>query len=84
MLCLLPNESLSDTLEAELYEWTHRDPPKANAYALRMREEKNGKWKNLSAETRLVNRTCINWTTALPPKIAKAPRLDGELLRFSD
>jgi glycosyltransferase involved in cell wall biosynthesis len=94
IFCVLPNESLSEALEASLFEWkNHVDEPldqaekDANAalnetYSVRIREETENGWRVLDAETRLINRKQINWSEAIPPNNEESIALAGELLRF--
>jgi glycosyltransferase involved in cell wall biosynthesis len=95
IFCLQPNESVSESLEAALFEWKQRrDEPADHAekdsqagdnptYSVSVREESDGGWKTLGAETRLVNRKQINWNDAIPPNNPDSLPLEGELLRFS-
>ncbi len=82
ILCLLPNESLSEGLEASLFSWKEGDPQREDRFAATIREEKDGKWSELPGEVRLVNRCCINWIGLLPPNLEGAVVLPGHLLRF--
>lgn len=90
VLCLLPTESLSESLEASLLEWKEdysRDGNTGQGYSVAIREETESGWITHPAELRLVNRTCINWTGVLPPNecLSRATELTlaGEILRFS-
>ena len=95
IFCLLPNESLSEGLEASLFEWKERvDEPLNQAekdaqsfrnatYSVTVREETEDGWKTAPAETRLVNRKQINWTEAIPPNNGESTLLPGDVLRFS-
>ncbi len=95
ILCLLPNESISEGLEASLFEWKdHVDEPSNQAekdagaacnhtYSINIREESDGGWRTLGPETRLVNRKQINWSEAIPPNNSESVLLSGEMLRFS-
>lgn len=82
ILCLLPNESLSEGLEASLFSWKEGEPNREDQFAMALREEKEGKWSELPAEVRLINRNCVNWTSQLPPNLEGAFVLPGPLLRF--
>lgn len=82
ILCILPNEALSEGLEASLYTWKDEDHDNDTAFGVAVREEAAKGWKQLGSETRLVNRTKINWTDALPTNTPDAPQLPGDLLRF--
>lgn len=82
VLCLQPNESLSEGLEASLFSWKEGDPKREDVFAMTVREEKEGQWTDLPSEVRLINRCCINWTGILPPNLEGAFVLPGHLLRF--
>lgn len=81
ILCLCPNESLSEPLEAALFEWKASDHDETCAYNLPLREESENGWQTLTPQTRLVNRHTISWTGDLPPT-AVHEVLNGDLLRF--
>jgi glycosyltransferase involved in cell wall biosynthesis len=82
ILCLRPDESLSEGLEAALLGWKEHEHEKELGFAFPIREQKDGQWHTLPAEMRLVNRRRLNWKTALPPNRTDVPRLDGDLLRI--
>ncbi len=92
ILCLRPNEAISELLEATLLEWQQHfqdsSPQQlgiadACSYAFSVRQETPQGWKtSASSETRLVNRKKVNWESALPPADPKAPVLPGEILHF--
>jgi len=82
VLSVLPNESLSEGLEASLFSWKEGDPKREDMFAFTLREEKEGRWSELPSEVRLVNRCCVNWTGKLPPNLEGAFVLPGHLLRF--
>ncbi len=82
ILCILPNESLSEGLEASLFSWKEGDPKREDTFAVTVREEKNGQWSDLPSEVRLINRCCVNWTGKLPPNLENAFVLPGHLNRF--
>ena len=85
ILCLLPNESLSDALEAALLEWKQVDHEEdATGYSVPVREETDGVWQTRPAETRLVNRTLVNWSEELPANNPQSVQLPGEMLRFNN
>lgn len=86
ILCLHPNEALSEGLETSLLEFKERpdENEKAACYNVEVREEHGAKWRALPPETRLANRTCVNWTTECPPRLEEAPLLAGELMRFEE
>jgi glycosyltransferase involved in cell wall biosynthesis len=82
ILCVLPNESLSEGLEASLFSWKDGDPKREDTFAVIVREEKEGQWSESPSEVRLINRSCVNWTDRLPPNLEGAFVLPGHLLRF--
>jgi glycosyltransferase involved in cell wall biosynthesis len=84
LLCLLPAEALSESLEATLLEWKQEDPGNAVAYALALRQETVNGWQHCGPEVRLVDRRKLSWTGPLPPQREDAPSLCGDLLRFAD
>ncbi len=83
VLCLNPNESLSESLEAALLEWKQKEPEKQTAcFMVKVREENEHGWRPLEPEVRLVNRTLINWIGDMPSNQLCDTTLAGELLRF--
>lgn len=85
ILCVHPNEALSEGLEASLLEFRERAPEEnAGCYNIAVREENGSGWRTLPPETRLANRASLNWTSACPPQQEKAPSLAGELMRFQE
>ena len=84
VLCLLPSEALSESLEASLLEWKQEDPGEAVAYALALRAETVNGWTHSPPEVRLVHRSKLGWTGVLPPPVGDALSLCGDLLRFRD
>ena len=82
VLCLLPSEALSEALEASLLEWKQSDPDELTGFAMNIREEMEAGWRVLPAETRLVNRAAVAWTSVLPPHGPAVHELAGDLLRF--
>ncbi len=83
ILCVLPNEALSEELEASLLEWKGQDPAETLACcAVCVREQNGSGWHQLEPEARLVNRRLLNWVGELPPKRHCDITLKGDLLRF--
>ena len=90
VLCILPCEALSEGLEASLLSWKHQfdgkekteEPPKVSALAFHLRRETGQGWEPGPAQTRLVNRRVINWTSKLPPEANGSVVLPGDLLHF--
>ena len=85
VLCLRPNESLSEGLEAALLEWKERDMDTNLAcVGVPIREQNGAGWEKLPAEVRLVNRTRMNWVDEMPREQACGAVLDGDLLSFRE
>jgi len=83
ILCLRPNESLSDDLAAALLEWKEREvDPNVACFGVPIRQENGEGWKTLQPEVRLVNRTRMNWVGEMPPEEVCQAVLKGELLSF--
>jgi hypothetical protein len=83
ILCLRPNESLSDTLEATLFEWKEQDPGEnVVCYSVPSREENGSGWRDCPPEVRLINRNRVNWIGEMPPENQNCARMQGELLSF--
>ena len=83
ILCLLPSEAASESLEAALFEWKdqHKKDDANPSFAVALREETTEGWRDLGPQTRLVDRQRINWPGELPANTA-CPVLDGHILRF--
>ena len=85
ILCLRPNESLSDDLEASLFEWKGRELDEdVTCFSVPIRKENGAGWEHLPPEVRLVNRRRINWVDELPPDENSTAVLDGDLLSFHE
>jgi glycosyltransferase involved in cell wall biosynthesis len=81
ILCLRPNESLSDDLGAALLEWKDREiDPNIACFSIPIRQENGEGWKTLPPQVRLVNRTLMNWVGEMPPEQVCQTVLGGELL----
>src|SRR5437764_14604353 len=50
IFCLLPNETVSEALEATVLEWKHSDPEKIPGYAISIREQRQEGWQELGRE----------------------------------
>jgi hypothetical protein len=82
ILSLLPAESLTEGLEASLFEWKHEEHDATESFAVTLREETQDGWNVHEPRTRLVNRTIVNWIGDLPKNEADSRVLEGDLLRF--
>ncbi len=83
ILCLRPNEALSDDLEAALSDWKNQEPDENVAgYWVSIREQKENRWQSCPPETRLVNRKLVNWIGEMPPDELSDNKLSGDVLRF--
>jgi glycosyltransferase involved in cell wall biosynthesis len=87
ILCLDPSESISEGLQAALFEWSCL--PTFNgegtpSFSMFVREQIDGNWRTQPApETRLIPRTWTAWNGPLPAYDPSSMALKGELLRFS-
>lgn len=85
ILCLDPRESLTEGLEASLFEWKSELPLQVTgvAFSVFLREETAGGWISIpSPQTRLIPRGWNSWKGYLPAADPSAPAMEGELLRF--
>ncbi|MGA9306434.1 MAG: hypothetical protein WBW31_13610 [Candidatus Sulfotelmatobacter sp.] len=91
ILCLDPWESISDGLQASLFEWSvlpiQPDTSGAvsrSAFSMFVRQQTSEGWVQLPApETRLIPRGWSRWDGRLPAREPSAFALEGELLRFA-
>ena len=85
ILCLQPEETLTEALEASLFEWrdAERDDQQMG-FNVAIREQNGSNWKLLEPEMRLANRKQINWTGDLPPANPRVPLLAGDILRIPE
>jgi len=86
LFCVRPNESLSEGLEATLFEWRYRateEVQSVSAGSVVPRTETPSGWIQSLPETRLVLKTCPQWQDQLPAHDPQAVVLQGDLLRFS-
>ncbi len=85
VLCLLPSESLTEALEASLFEWKLSpalDVASVPACSAVVREETANGWREARPSTRLVPRDWSQWEGNLPREASHARLLEGHLLRF--
>jgi glycosyltransferase involved in cell wall biosynthesis len=85
LLCICPNESLSDDLEASLFEWKNQEPRESVVcYKVSIREQNENGWRGLAPQVRLVNRGFVSWVGEMPPDQQCDASLAGDLLRFRE
>ena len=85
ILCLQPSESLSEGLQASLYEWrwyASEDVQNVTACSMHVLQETNRGWIEQPPTTRLVPRNWSRWHGNLPAEDRRSMLLQGELLRF--
>jgi len=85
ILYLLPSESLSEGLQASLYEWKlyeSEDVRHITACSVFVRLETDLGWKEQPPNTRLVPKHWSHWNGNLPADDLRSMLLQGDLLRF--
>jgi|SRR5580698_11157677 glycosyltransferase involved in cell wall biosynthesis len=91
IFCLEPTESISEGLQASLFEWSalpiQLSPSGAaseSAFSVLVRHQTGEGWRQLpAAETRLIPRGWTRWHGRLPAHDPSSNALQGELLRFA-
>jgi hypothetical protein len=87
VLCLNTAESLTEALQASLFEWSLLPAAAvagAQAFSVLAREQVGEDWRDFPApETRLVPRNWTFWSGRLPAHQPSAVALEGALLRFA-
>ena len=82
---LLPTESLSEGLEASLYEWKLREElpvAEQKVYAVGILEETHSEWVTHTPEARLAHRVHVRWDAGRLAASENSCVLDGHLLRL--
>ena len=86
ILCLNPSESLTEGLQATLFEWSLLAGTKISAtasFSVLVREQMAGNWLEYpSPETRLIHRSWTRWKGHLPAHDSGSIALEGEVLRL--
>jgi glycosyltransferase involved in cell wall biosynthesis len=85
VLYILPSESLTEGLEASLYEWklyAAGDVASIAACSAFVREETRNGWTEGRPSTRLIPKGWNHWDGDLPREVSNSMMLQGELLRF--
>ncbi len=87
ILCLDPSESITEKLQATLFEWSALSKESllnAAAFSLFVREQTNEAWQDhLVPQTRLVPRNWNSWDGRLPAHEPSSQALEGDLLRIA-
>jgi glycosyltransferase involved in cell wall biosynthesis len=86
ILCLDPSESITEGLQATLFEWSSLPAHSVDAalgFSVRVRKQDVENWRILPHETRLVPRNWNRWNGRLPAHEPSSITLEGELLRLS-
>jgi len=86
ILCMEPGESINESMQASLFEWSRLGTADlaSEAYSVRVRQQNCGEmWVELSEpQVRLVPRGWQRWRGWLPDGVESAICLEGRLLRF--
>ncbi|MFZ0294065.1 MAG: hypothetical protein WAL52_10710 [Candidatus Sulfotelmatobacter sp.] len=86
ILCLDPSESITEGLQATLFEWSSWPAETVvgkPSFSVVLREQVSEKWRTSSnPETRLVPRKWTQWNGFLPADNPSSIPLEGELLRL--
>jgi hypothetical protein len=85
LLLLDPTESITEGLEATLFEWRIRPLEEVQtipACSISVRRETASGWSDGRPETRLIPKTWNRWVGVMPASDPQALLLPGELLRF--
>jgi glycosyltransferase involved in cell wall biosynthesis len=86
ILCLDPSESLSEGLQASLFEWglLRAEEVLTSGFNIPAREQIGEVWQRRAIpETRLVRRTWTRWNGCYPALDPEAPTLEGDLLKIA-
>jgi hypothetical protein len=91
ILCIEPGESITESLQASLFEWSAlpshevmRGVDGGPVYCMSVQEQTGETWQQLPAlETRLIPRSWARWRGPLPADEPSAVALQGALLRFT-
>jgi glycosyltransferase involved in cell wall biosynthesis len=86
ILCLDPSESITEGLQATLFEWSSLPAHSVEGtlgFSVRVRKQVVETWRILPHETRLVPRQWNLWNGRLPSHEPSSITLEGELLRLA-
>jgi len=85
IFCLLPSETLTESLEASLFEWRLyelAEVAEISSCSVVVKEEAKNSWANPLTSTRLVPKIWASWDGPLPQRDPRSLLLEGDLLRF--
>jgi hypothetical protein len=86
IFCMVPSESLTESLQASLFEWSATPPQTvagAPPFSICIRQQVGDAWQDFPVlETRLIPRGWNRWSGRLPAHEPSAIALQGELLLF--
>jgi glycosyltransferase involved in cell wall biosynthesis len=85
IFCLLPTETITESLEATLFEWklyTPGDVAKISSAAIIVKDEAKNSGADTITSTRLVPKGWRRWDGPLPQPDPRSRLLQGDLLRF--
>jgi glycosyltransferase involved in cell wall biosynthesis len=85
LLLLNPTESITEGLEATLFEWRLRPVEEVRtipACSISVRHETASGWSDGRPETRLIPKTWNRWMGLMPSSDPQALLLEGDLLSF--
>jgi len=87
ILCLDPSESITERLQATLFEWNSLPGDSlagTTAFSVVVREQVGNNWQDLPApQTRLVPRNWTLWNGLLPAHERSSKALEGKLLQIA-
>ena len=72
ILCLRPNESLGESLEAALFEWKHGEPGEVTGFRVAIRAENRRRWAMPKNDKEEQNEALIALLTSLGAQIEDA------------
>lgn len=85
IFCILPTETLTESLEATLFEWklyTPGDVSQISSAAVIVKDEAKNNGTEAVTSTRLVPKSWRRWDGPLPQLDPRSALLQGDLLRF--
>lgn len=84
VFCVLPNETLSEALEASLLEWKGKNSFDGAGLLIPLRKQTGERWQSLESQMRIADRNKLNWQDLFPSPTGDPEQLPGDLLRFED